>query len=94
MTENLFLTEILFTIIIVIAGLVLVKFIRSKDGMLRKLMIGYFAIEIFVYFSSALYFWAIEKTDFKMSIDLFRVLAITPKAIMMLLLYSYLSKNK
>lgn len=40
---------ILFTVVILVAVDVLVEFIEAKDGMLRKIMIVYFAIEVFTY---------------------------------------------
>lgn len=94
MTQNLAWSEILFFIIITIAGLVAWQFIKSRNGMLRKIMIAYFCTEIFVYGASAVYFWMYANHYTKMNIDVFRVIVITPKTIMMLWLYLWLRKKK
>lgn len=76
---NLILTEILFAITYLIASLVLWEFVKSKDGQLRKIMIAYFGVEVFVYLSSAIYFWVVwEKVDI-FSINTFRIIVIIPK---------------
>lgn len=93
MTNNLFLSEIMFLTITMIAGLVFWRLYISKDGMLRKIMITYFLIEMFVYSASAVYFWTIEKGIAPVTIDVFRLVILTPKALVMLWLLSWLSKQ-
>lgn len=94
MTQGLFLSEVMFFVIITIAVLVLREFIRSKNGTLRKIFIAYFSIEVFIYGCSALYFYAVEKWGFKMSADVFRLIVLTPKVAIKLVLFWYLVNVK
>ena len=55
MPFSLIINEFLKAIAWVIAIFVMVEFIKSKDGELRKIMIAYFAIEVFIYLSSSIY---------------------------------------
>lgn len=81
------LSEYLFAIIYVIAALVFWEFIKSKDGILRKIMIGYFIVEVYAYLGSAIYFLLVDAKVHIFGIDIFRIIIITPKAIMMLCLW-------
>lgn len=91
MTSNLFLSEILFMIITMIALAVFWQLYKSKNGMLRKIMIAYFLIEAFIYTASALYFWAIDQRHTNLPIEVFRLIILSPKALVMLWLFSWLS---
>lgn len=93
MTNNLFLSEIMFVTIACIAALVMRQFIISRDGTLRKIMITYFAVEIWIYGSSGLYFWLIANTNFSLSIDVFRLICLAPKALVKVWLYVYMSEH-
>ncbi len=79
------LSIVLFMIIEGVAILVLREFIISRDGKLRLLMIGYFAVEIwaqamFYYFFGRVYPQAIE----------YYVMASLPKAVIKVMLFLYL----
>lgn len=93
MTENLFFSEIMLMIVVCIAAMTARQFFKTKNGVLRKLMIAYFSVEVYVYGSSALYFWLLEKTSFRMGIDAFRVMVLLPKAIVMMCIFWYLGKK-
>lgn len=90
MTRNLFFTEILMIIISSIAFLVFWQLYRTKDGMLRKIMMAYMLIEIFVYEGSGIYFWLYEYGIVHFTIDTFRMLVLPPKAGIMLFLFFWL----
>lgn len=94
MTDNLFLSEIMFAVIVTVGALVLREFIRTKNGTLRKIFIAYFSVEIFIYLCSAIYFYAVERLGFKMSVDVFRVIVLLPKVVIKLVLFWYLVKVK
>ena len=91
---NFIATEILFGIVWIIGALVLREFIISKDGMLRKIMIAYFAVEVFTYLGAAIYFLAIEEKWSDMSINTFRIVVITPKVFVKLWLLWYLKSGR
>jgi hypothetical protein len=55
MPLSLIINEFLKAIAWIIAIFVMVEFIKTKDGELRKIMIAYFAIEVFIYLSSSIY---------------------------------------
>jgi hypothetical protein len=93
MSNNLFFSEILFSIIITIGLMVFWQLYISKDGMLRKIMITYFLIEVFIYTASAIYFWMVEKGNTSLSIEMFRLIILTPKAAVKLWLFFWLLKN-
>lgn len=78
------ISVILFIIIETVAILLVREFVMSKNGMLRKLMIWYFAIEIWVYIVFFYYFGnAIEVIGFFL-------LASLPKAIIKIIIFFYL----
>lgn len=93
MTNNLFLSELMFITVAMIASLVFRRLYISKNGTLRKIMITYFLIEVFIYASSAVYFWMLEKDKAVVTVDVFRLIILTPKALVMLWLLSWLSKQ-
>jgi hypothetical protein len=93
MGSNLFVSEILMVTITLIAFAVFWQLMRSKNGVLRKIMMGYFLIEVYVYGFSVVYWWLVGKGK-GFDVELFRVLVIVPKAIMMLILLRYLIKQK
>lgn len=93
MSGNLFLSELMFSVISTVALLTMIEFIRYKDGVLRKIMICFFAIEVFVYASSGLYFWGVVN-GFEMTIDVFRVIVLAPKTICMMVLFVYLKYKR
>lgn len=93
MSNNLFISEVLFTFIVMIGVLVFWQMCRSKDGMLRKIMIAYFLVEIFIYTSSAIYFWKVEKGTTTLSIEMFRLIVLLPKAAVKLWLFFWLLKH-
>lgn len=93
MTNNLFVSEILFLIITMIAMMVVWQLYISKNGTLRKIMITYFIIEVFIYSASAIYFWRQENDRSVLPIEMFRLIILTPKAAVKLWLFFWLLKN-
>jgi hypothetical protein len=90
MIQALLISLIMDTVIWVIAAFILYELVKSKDGMLRKLLIGYFATVIFTYLMTcfqSLYPAYLNVIDF-------RIITGTPKAVAMLLLYRHIrTKN-
>jgi uncharacterized membrane protein YeaQ/YmgE (transglycosylase-associated protein family) len=84
--QGLLISEIIFAVIYLIAGLIVYELVKSKDGELRKIMIAYFCAIIIIYGGAAIYSLYPEKMD----INTFRIIVCTPKAITMLWLYRYL----
>lgn len=80
------LSIIIFIIIEGVAILVLWEFIKSDDGTLRRLMIGYFAVEIWV---QAVFYWKFGITGKADAIEYY-LLAAIPKAGIKILLFLYL----
>jgi hypothetical protein len=93
MTNNLFFSEILFTIITMVALMVVWQLYISKDGTLRKIMIAYFVVEAFIYSASAIYFLQAERGDAPFDVDIFRLIVLTPKAAIKIWLFAWLVKN-
>src|SRR5579872_6461652 len=91
---NLVLTEVLFAIVYVVAIFVLWEFIRARDGMLRKIMIAYFSVEIFMYLGSAIYFYTAWYKHPIMNPDAFRVIVILPKVVIKLWLLWWLKRGR
>lgn len=67
---------------------------QSKDrGMFRRIMIAYFVVEAFIYSASAVYFWKLDQGETSLSIDMFRLMVLTPKAAVKLWLFFWLLKS-
>lgn len=79
MVDNLILTEVLFFIVYAIGMLVVWEFVKAKDGMLRKIMIAYFSVEVAIYFMAAGYFYLVYLKKPPVSPDVFRIIFIAPK---------------
>lgn len=94
MVGNLVLSELLFAVIYVVAFLVLREFIKARDGMLRRIMIAYFCVEIFVYLGSAIYFFMVAYNMTTLSINAFRILIIFPKVVVKLWLLWWLKTGR
>lgn len=93
---NFILTEVLYAIVYFIAILVLKEFIHARDGMLRKIMIAYFAVEAFTYILAALYFWNAWASPKHLFIDpnVFRLVIILPKVAIKLWLLWWLKRGR
>lgn len=94
LTENLVLSEILFAVVYIIAGLVAWEFIKTKDGTLRKIMITYFTVEVFMYLSCAIFFYLKAYNLTNISGDAFRIFFILPKVFVKLWLLWWLKKGR
>jgi len=94
MDGNLFISEVLMSTVAAISLGVFWQLFRSKNGMLRKILIAFFLIEFYVYTFSCIY-WYLLGTDQKVfSIETFRMLVLIPKALVELVLLVYLFKRK
>lgn len=91
MAGSLAIAQVLFGIIYVIGIFVLREFIISKDGVLRKIMIQYFAVELYVYAGSAFYFFFLKD---RIPIGIFLIIILSPKAISKLPLLWYLVQGR
>lgn len=85
--------EGLYLFVTVIAVFILRQFVISKNGELRKIMIAYFSIEIFIYGSALVYFWLSENGYKVIPLHFFRIILIVPKALIKIWLLKYLLKN-
>jgi len=85
---NFILTETLLVIILIVAAIVAHEFYISKNGILRKLMIWNFAIEVFIFICAIAYV-----AIFEPQYNVFWNLVLVPKAIIKLRILFYL-KNK
>lgn len=94
MTTEFWISEALLSFITVVGFFVLWQFIIAKDGMLRKLMIGYFSVEVFIYGTSALYFYGTAKHFVFTPIEKIRLILLIPKAFIKILLLIWLLKNR
>lgn len=65
----------------------------SKNGTLRKIMITYFTVEVFIYSASAIYYWQVENRSNTIPIDVFRLMVLSPKAAVKIWLFIWLVKN-
>lgn len=83
---NLILTETMFLIVAAIGLFVVREFVIIKNGVLRKIMIAYFCVEVFTYTISAVFFmgWL------PITIETLRIIVIVPKVIIKIRLLIYL----
>lgn len=94
MDGNLFISEILMTTIAFISLAVFWQLVRSKNGMLRKILIVFFMVEAFVYAFSGVYWYMIQIGETDMSVAVFRMIVLIPKALIELVFLIYLVKQK
>lgn len=94
MGSNLFVSEILMTTIAFISLAIFWQLVRSKNGMLRKILIAFFLIEFYVYAFSGIYWYLLSIEQMDMSVEVFRMLVIIPKAFVELVFLFYLAKQK
>src|SRR5260221_8311956 len=94
MLYSLVVSEILFSITYIIAFFVFLEFFKSRDGILRKIMIAYFLVEVFVYLSSAVYFLLFYLKLTSLNIDTFAIVVTVPKVWVKIWLLSWLKKGK
>jgi hypothetical protein len=94
MGDNLFISELLLAVIATIDLLIFWQFVRSKNGMLRKIFIFLFLIDAYLYIFSMIYWYRVETGMTVMTVEVFRMLVLIPKAIVMLVLLRYLIKQK
>lgn len=84
--------EVLFLVILIIAIYILCLLIRQKDGYLRKVMIGYFGSEIWVY--AGFLFCELKFGDqilHRTQVILFVIFSV--KALSKIIFFLYLMKN-
>lgn len=94
MRDELIISLILFIIISIISCVTAYKFYKAKNGVLRRLMIWFFIVEVYVYLVSALYFTLASYDIEPISMGLFRFIVLLPKAVMMLRILQYLKHNR
>lgn len=94
MDGNLFISEILMSTIALISLAVFWQLVRSKNGMLRKILITFFLVEFFVYCFSSVYWYLVSIGDMDMSVATFRMIVLIPKALIELVFLFYLAKQK
>jgi hypothetical protein len=93
MDSNLFISELLFTIIVGVAILVFWQLLISKNGMLRKIMLAYFLVEIYMFTFSAIWWYWEDKGVHILPLGTFRMLVLIPKVIVKIWLLWWLVKQ-
>ncbi len=95
MGVELIISESLFTIIVLIAVLLWREFFISRNGILRKIFLWYFAIEVWVFGWSAVYWYLAEVFgNVLFSVGILRLIVLIPKAIIKLVLLWYLVRQR
>lgn len=89
----LLLLQVTIVIIFLIAGMVLSEFIKTKDGELRKIMISYFACELWKYII-AIVILVIYNTQIPPLVLAGIFIMILPKAIIKIWLFIFLTGKK
>lgn len=87
---RLAINEIILAIIVIVGIFILIRLVESKNGYFRKLLIGYFVVEIYVFFGLAVFI----SIKTRAPIIPFLPFIIVPKMIIKLFFYYWLSKNK
>lgn len=85
--------EILFAIAYMTAAFVLREFIISKNGTLRKIMICYFSVEVFIFGGGAFYVMYWHKI-IPTPVTWFLIFLTVPKDVVKLWLLSWLIKGR
>lgn len=88
--SNFILSEGLFAVVWLISLFIIREFWIAKDGMLRKLMIAYFAVEFYTYFGASVYYLCVHRGWWVPNNDLYRVIIILPKVVIKLLVLRWL----
>ena len=91
---NFIVIELLLSLVGGIGVLVLREFIISKDGMLRKIMIAYFSVEVYTYLGMAVYLFLTRYKKIELDIDVVRYILIVPKVLIKLWLLSWLIQGR
>lgn len=87
---NFWLAELFLTVLGIMDCVIMYQFYKAKNGILRKIMIGYFLIAAWVYLGAALYHFLMHYNLIYVSIMTFSIIAVIPKVVVTLVLYKYL----
>lgn len=87
------LNVILFSVILLVAGIILRRLIITRNGMLRMVMIKYFASEMWTFFGLLILEAAVGKTMLRETQFTLFILFI-PKFFAKIYFYIYLTKQK
>lgn len=94
MPISLLVNEFLKSIAWGIGIFVVIEFVKTRDGMLRKIMITYFSVEVFIYFMSGLNsFLEWKNAEMIDRVTLSNILLI-PKCVVKVWLLVWLIKNR
>jgi len=94
MNASLFVSELLLVLIGCMGFVVFWQLYRSKDGMLRKIMMNYFLTEVFMFFTFAIYWWLKSKKLIHFPIVYLLPIWLLPKAIIKIILLDWLRRNR
>lgn len=94
MKATLLLAEIEFMVIAFVSAFLVYQFYISKNGLLRKLLIWFFASQFFTVLCSAFYYISLEQFG-KEPIGLawIRIIALCPMSVIMIFIYLYISEQ-
>lgn len=87
---NFWLAELFLIVLGIMDCVIMYQFYKAKNGVLRKIMIGYFLIAAWVYLGAALCGALLHYNIIYVSLMTFSVIAVIPKVIITLILYKYL----
>jgi len=90
----LLINEFLKAIAWMIGIYVVVEFVRTRDGMLRIIMIVYFSVEVFIYFTSSVNTYLEWKRINVIDRLTFQDVLLIPKDIIKIWLLFWLIKNR
>jgi len=94
MSANLFVSELLLVMIASMGFIVFWQLYRSKDGMLRKIMMFYFLTEVFMFSTFAIYWWMKSRKMIQFSIVYLLPIWLLPKVIIKILFLDWLRRNR
>lgn len=94
MNQNFLITELLFLIVALVDGLVAWQFYISRNGILRKLMLVYFCVDLYIFAINFIYFGMIGLGYGVISLMALRFCVLIPKVIIAMRVYYYLRTKK
>lgn len=95
MDGNLFITEIELTVITTISLLIVRELVLfGEKSRTNNFLIAYFSVLAFVYGSTGIYFLLIYWGLITVSLEVFRLIVLTPKFFVMLGFWWHLVQNK
>src|SRR5690242_5587259 len=93
MDVNFFISEMLTTLIFCGAILIFWQLKISKNGILRKILMGYFLVEAFIYMMAGIFWWCAYRSEPFISIEGLRIITLVPKAVIKIIFLWWVVKQ-